>query len=202
MPCALPGRSRWKLPGAAELPRAYIGIGSNIEPAKNVRRAVHLLARETRLIGLSMVFCTSALGRPEQSPYFNCVAAIDTEIPPLEVKRGRLRAIEDSLGRVRTADKYAPRTIDLDLIVYGNLVIDADGLKIPDPESLERPFLAVPLYELAPDLVLPGFRLKIRDVVAMLPQREMQPLTDYSRLLKLELDRGKFVDSKRERSAV
>lgn len=182
--------------------RVYIGIGSNIEPAKNVRRAIHRLAEETRLMGVSTVYCTDALGRPEQPPYFNCVAAIDTEMPPIAVKRGMLRSIEDSLGRVRSADKYAPRTIDLDLIVYGNLVVDKDGLKIPDPEILERPFLAVPLYELAPDLMLPGFRLKIGDVVAMLHLGEMKPLTDYSRLLKRELNRSRLVKSKREKSAV
>jgi 2-amino-4-hydroxy-6-hydroxymethyldihydropteridine diphosphokinase len=184
------------------MPRAYIGIGSNIEPAKNVRRAIHRLAGEAHLIGVSTVYCTDALGRPEQPPYFNCVAAIDTEAPPTAVKHGMLHGIEHDLRRVRTADKYAPRTIDLDLIVYGNLEIDTDGLKVPDPEILERPFLAVPLFELAPDLVLPGFRLKIGDVVATLPQGGMKPLTDYSRLLKLELDRSKLVKSKRERSAV
>jgi dihydroneopterin aldolase/2-amino-4-hydroxy-6-hydroxymethyldihydropteridine diphosphokinase len=184
------------------MPRAYIGIGSNIEPAKNVRRAIHRLAGEARLIGVSTVYCTDALGRSEQPPYFNCVAAIDTEVPPAAVKHDMLHAIEHDLGRVRAADKYAPRTIDLDLIVYGNLVIDAEGVKIPDPEILERPFLAVPLLELAPNLVLPGFRLKIRDVVATLPQGGMKPLTDYSRLLQLELDRSKLVKSRRERSAV
>ncbi len=184
------------------MPRAYIGIGSNIEPAKNVRHAIHRLAEETRLIGVSTVYCTDALGRPEQPPYLNCVAAIDTEVPPIEVKRGMLHSIENAFGRVRTADKCAPRTIDLDLIVYGNLVIDAEGLKIPDPEILERPFLAIPIFELAPDLVLPGLRLNIGDIVAMLPRGEMKPLTDYSRLLKRELNRGKLVDSKRKRSAV
>jgi 2-amino-4-hydroxy-6-hydroxymethyldihydropteridine diphosphokinase len=101
--------------------RAFIGIGSNIDPAENVRAAIRSLAQQTRLVGISMVYCTDALDRPEQPPYYNCVVAIETEVPPAEVKHGILHPIENSLGRKRTADRYAPRTIDLDLIVYGRI---------------------------------------------------------------------------------
>ncbi len=112
---------------------------------------------------------------------------IETQAPPAEIKYDLLRNIENSLGRLRTQDKYAARTIDLDLIVYGDLVLDADGIKLPDPEILERPFLAIPLFELAPDLVLAGYGLRISKVAASLTQDGMHPLKDYTGALRKEL---------------
>ena len=168
--------------------RAFVGIGSKIEPEKNVRAAVRSLAQQTRVTGISMVYCTEALDRPEQPHYFNCVVEIETEAPPAEVKHGLLRPIENSLGRKRSEDKYAPRTIDLDLILYGDLAMDAEDIKLPDPEILERPFLAVPLFELAPGLVLAG--LRIGEIAARLPQNGMRPLEAYARLLREEASRG------------
>jgi len=170
--------------------RAFIGIGSNIDPAENVQAAIRSLAQKTHLVGISMVYCTDALGRPEQPPYYNCVVEIETEALPTEVKHGILRTIENNLGRKRTEDKYAPRTIDLDLIVYGDLTIDAEGIKLPDPEILERPFLAIPLFELAPDMVLAGYGLRIGEIAAKLPLDGMKPLKDYVKLLREEMSRG------------
>jgi len=175
--------------------RAFIGIGSNIEPAENVRAAIRSLARQTSLVGISMVYCTDALDRPEQPPYYNCVVEIETEAPPAEVKHGLLRAIENNLGRKRTADKYAPRTIDLDLIVYGDLAMDAEGIRLPDPDILERPFLAIPLFELAPDMVLAGYGLRIGEIAARLPQDGMKPLKDYVSLLREEVGHGLVFNS-------
>src|SRR5512143_1899534 len=123
--------------------RAFVGIGSNIDPAQNVRAALRCLARQTRLVAISTVYLTEPLGRPEQAPYYNCVAEIATDVPPTELKYGMLRGIEDALGRRRTQDKYAPRTIDLDLLAYGDLVLDTEGMRLPDPDILQRPFLAI-----------------------------------------------------------
>ena len=167
--------------------RAFIGIGSNIEPAKNVIVAVRNLAQQTRVTGISTVYCTDALDRPEQPHYYNCVVEIETEAPPSEVKYGILRPIENSLGRKRSEDKFAPRTIDLDLILYGNLAMDEGDIKLPDPEILERPFLAIPLFELAPDLVLAGYNLRISEVAARFQQSGMRPLVDYTTVLRKKL---------------
>lgn len=167
--------------------RAFIGIGSNIEPAANLRSAIRSLARRTRLVSISMVYLTEALDRPEQSPYYNCVVAIETAASPAEMKYGILRQIEIQLGRQRSPDKYAPRTIDLDLIVYGDLALDAAGLKLPDPDILERPFLAIPLFELAPDLVLAGYGLSVCEIAARLPKDGMKPLQEYTRRLQEEM---------------
>lgn len=149
--------------------------------------AVRCLASETRVTGISMVYCTKAIGRQDQPHYFNCVVEVDTEEPPAQMKHGTLRAIESRLGRARSEDKYAPRTIDLDLILYGDLAIDSDGIRLPDPEILERPFLAIPLFELAPDLVLPGYNSPIADIAARLPRHTMKPLEEYARMLQREV---------------
>jgi dihydroneopterin aldolase/2-amino-4-hydroxy-6-hydroxymethyldihydropteridine diphosphokinase len=168
--------------------RAYIGIGSNIHPAKNVRAALRRLARRGKILGLSTVYCTEPLGPPGQPVYFNCVTAIETGLSPAEVKRAMLRPIEEELWRVRTQDKYAPRTIDLDLVAYGELTLDEGGIRLPDPDILDRPFLAVPLAELAPDLVLAGRR--IGDIAAGMARDGMEPLRDYTWLLRSELGRS------------
>jgi len=170
--------------------RAYIAIGSNIDPAGHVRAAIRRLAHQAHLVGISTVYQTDALGRPEQSPYYNCIAEIETELPPLALKQTILRPIEDSLGRRRSADKYAPRTIDLDLIVYGDLVLHADGLTLPDPEINKRPFLAIPLFELAPDMVLAGCDRRIEEIAAKQPREGMRPLRGYTRALRRECGRG------------
>lgn len=167
--------------------RAFIGIGSNINPAKNVRAALRRLAKQTRLIGVSTVYCTEPLGPPGQTSYFNCVAEIETELSPAQVKHAMLRPIEKELWRVRTHDKYAPRTIDFDLIVYGDLAMDDGDIRLPDPDIFERPFLAIPLAELAPDLVLAG--KCAREIAAGMARDGMEPMRDYSWLLKAEINR-------------
>lgn len=170
--------------------RAFIGIGSNMEPATNVLAAVRNLAQQTHVAGISTVYCSDALDRPEQPQYYNCVAKIETDAPPAEVKHGILRPIENSLGRKRSEDKYAARTIDLDLIIYGDLVMDEEDIKLPDPEILERPFLAIPLFELAPDLVLAGYNLRISEIAARFQQAKMRALEDYTRVLRKKLNCG------------
>lgn len=170
--------------------QAFIAIGSNINPAENVRKAIGCLARQAKLMGISMVYRTESLGRPEQPHYYNCVVEIETAITPADLKQSLLRPIEDALGRVRVADKYASRTIDLDLIVYDDLALNTEDIKLPDPQILERQFLALPLSELAPCLVLAGFNLPINEAVARLSQSGMEPLIDYTELLRKDLRRG------------
>ena len=172
--------------------RAYVAVGSNIDPAANVRMAIQSLAKQAHLTGISKVYPTAALGRPghpqeSQPPYYKFVAEIETDVPPLRLKQVLLRAIENSLGRVRSADKFAARTIDLDLIAYGDWVVDEEGLKLPDPEILVRPFLAIPLFELAPDLVLAGSGRPIAEVAAGMERGGMQPLNEYAREMHEEL---------------
>lgn len=164
--------------------RAFVGIGSNVEPAENVEKAIRLLSTAVQVRGISTVYLTEAVGRSGQPPYYNCVAEIETDVMPVELKQQVLRRIEKELGRVRSDDRYAARTIDLDLVLYDKLVMATEGLTLPDPDIVRRPFLAIPLHELAPDLQLPGSDLRIGDIAAALPRDAMKPLQDYTERLR------------------
>ena len=136
------------------MPRAFIGVGSNIDPEKNVKEALRLLAIRSSVLNISTVYHTEPELRPKQPWYYNCVAEIDTELRPEELKFALLRGIEKKLGRKRTADKFAERTIDLDLLLYGDPSVESTGLFVQDPDIFQRPYLAAALLELSPSLKL------------------------------------------------
>ncbi len=164
--------------------RAFVAIGSNIDPAGNVHRALLLLSQHVRVAKLSTVYQTRAEGRPEQEDFYNCVVEIATDLPPLELKFNVLRLIESDLKRQRTGDKYAPRTIDLDLILYGDLILSTSELVLPDPDILRRFFIAGSLAELAPDLIVPGSEARAAEIAARLPRGEAEPLASYTAQLR------------------
>ena len=164
--------------------RVFVGVGSNIDPARNVARAVRRLAEYGHFGGISTVYRTPPEGRSGQPWYFNCVVALETATPPVEFRRDVLRCIERELGRVRTEDNYAARPIDLDLLLYDDLVIERDDLTLPDPHMLLRPFLAQGLYELAPELKLPGSDRSIAAVAAALSGKGMEPLPAFTERLR------------------
>ena len=170
--------------------RAFISVGSNIHPAENMREAIRLLDWQTRIVGISTVYQTEAEDRSEQPPYYNCVVEIGTEIPPMKLKYELLRKTEEALGRKRSTDKYAARAIDLDLIVYDDLVLETEELTLPDPQILRRSFVAIPLEELAPGLVLPGLGLRIEKVAERLPRGQMKPLGQYTASLRKDIGHG------------
>jgi 2-amino-4-hydroxy-6-hydroxymethyldihydropteridine diphosphokinase len=170
--------------------RAFIGVGSNIEPAANVRKALQAMSDEMRVIAESTVYETEAESRPEQPPYYNCVVEVDTKTPPLELKR-QLRAIEERLGRRRSEDRYAPRPIDLDLLLYDDLALQSEELTLPDPEVERRAYLAVALAELAPEMSLPGRTETIAELARRLPHEGMRPLEDYTSALRKEAADGR-----------
>jgi 2-amino-4-hydroxy-6-hydroxymethyldihydropteridine diphosphokinase len=167
--------------------RAFVALGSNIDPDKHIKAAVLALASHVQIVAVSNVYCTDAEERPEQPRYYNCVVEIRTEIRARDLKFRILHPIEDALGRHRTSDKFAPRTIDLDLILYDELAVNAGGLVLPDPDIIRRPFLALPLSELAPDLTLPGTPLRIAAVAAALSTDKMQALPTYTAQLRKAL---------------
>jgi dihydroneopterin aldolase/2-amino-4-hydroxy-6-hydroxymethyldihydropteridine diphosphokinase len=167
--------------------RAFIGVGSNIAPEESIREALRRLAQSVRLVSISTFYKEPAIGRPEDPDFYNGVVAIDTDLPPAKLKWAVLRPIEAALGRSRSTDKYAPRTIDLDLLLYGNSVISSDELTLPDPDILTRAFIAVPLYEIAPTLVLPGSGVPIREIAERFATERMQPMHEYSSTLSRAL---------------
>jgi 2-amino-4-hydroxy-6-hydroxymethyldihydropteridine diphosphokinase len=167
--------------------RAFVGIGSNINPEKNVREALRLLKEQVSLQAISTVYLTAPIGPTGQPPFYNCIIEIATRLQPQELKQAVLQRIEDVLGRKRKSNKFAPRTIDLDLLLYDDLTMTIDDHTLPDPDIVRRPFLAIALQELAPGLVLPGSNQSIDEAAAAMPRDGMQPLTTYTDLIRKEI---------------
>lgn len=136
--------------------RVVVILGSNIDKERNIPAAVRLVGEAATLVGASTVYETSPVGAHDQPGYFNAVVLIETVLSPAELKDGLLTDVEQQLGRRRTADKFAPRTIDLDIVIYDNESFDyipADGRPrhLPDSDLLRYPHTAVPVAELLPD---------------------------------------------------
>jgi dihydroneopterin aldolase/2-amino-4-hydroxy-6-hydroxymethyldihydropteridine diphosphokinase len=167
--------------------RAFIAVGSNISPEENVRAALQALARQEQIVAVSTIYRTKPEGRLDQPDFYNCVVEIKTKKSPEALKYQVLRRIEAGLGRQRTSDKFAARTIDLDLMLYDNLVLDTDRIVLPDPEIASRPFLVACLNELAPDLILPGTTSRVAELSACLPQDYMHALENYTARIKSDL---------------
>ncbi|AHC51403.1 folate biosynthesis protein [Sulfolobus acidocaldarius SUSAZ] len=165
------------------LAKVYISIGSNINPEDNVRRAIELLDKMIKIRKISTVYLTKSIP-PDQPDYFNCVVESRINMSPKDLKYNILRKIESELGRERTKNKFLPRTIDLDLILYGNRVINEEGVTVPDPEIEGREFLAIPLIELNEDLVIPGINKSIKEIVKKFEGVDMKPLTDFTSELR------------------
>ena len=162
----------------------FVGVGSNIEPEKNVPNALRMLREWTTVEQVSTFYRTAPLSGGHQAMFVNGVLGIRTQLPPIELKFGVLRRIEENLGRIRTAEANACREIDLDLLLYGDLVMDDECLKIPDPDIRDRPFVAIPLCELAPDLVLPDTKEHLRLLPIMNAAANLEALEEFTSSLK------------------
>jgi 2-amino-4-hydroxy-6-hydroxymethyldihydropteridine diphosphokinase len=133
--------------------KAVIALGANIgNPKEQMDLAVAMLRESTELIALSSYYTTKPVGGPEQPDYINAVCIIESQLPALDLL-SLLHGIEKSLGRERN-EKWGPRTIDLDLIQYGNLLSRADELELPHPRAYERRFVLEPWHEIEPDAIL------------------------------------------------
>ena len=131
--------------------KVFVTMGSNIEPAANLERALERLEGELEVEAVSGVWESEPQGAPGTPRFLNAAVRLRTELPRDRLKR-LLRRIEADLGRRRGADRNAPRTIDLDIALIGDLVLEDPGigLRVPDPEILERGYLALPLAEVGP----------------------------------------------------
>jgi 2-amino-4-hydroxy-6-hydroxymethyldihydropteridine diphosphokinase len=145
----------------------HIGLGANLgDREATIRAALERLDAEEgiEVVRVSSLRETDPVGYEDQPPFLNGVAELETELPPGELLE-RLLAVERDLGRVRQGPRYGPRTIDLDLLLYGDALVDEPDLEIPHPRMTERRFVLEPLAELRPDLVIPG-RGRVRDLLA------------------------------------
>ncbi|MGH3109439.1 MAG: 2-amino-4-hydroxy-6-hydroxymethyldihydropteridine diphosphokinase [Gaiellaceae bacterium] len=146
--------------------RAYVGLGANLGPKEvTILRAVDLLGAEDgiEVLELSQLRETDPVGVVDQPSFLNGAVALETTLSPWELLDVMLR-IEQGLGRVRDDERWGPRTIDLDLLVYGDEAMDEPGLRIPHPRLHERRFALEPLADLEPELDIPGLG-KVRDAL-------------------------------------
>jgi len=136
--------------------RAFIGLGSNVgQREKFLNRAIAELknVRQTRIVWTSSVYETDPVGMPDQPKFLNAAAEIETQLGPKELC-AEVKAIEQKLGRTST-ERWGPREIDVDVLLYDGLVFQDDEVTVPHPEMEKRKFVLIPLKEIAPDLVHP-----------------------------------------------
>ncbi len=139
--------------------RVYVGLGSNLDdPAAQINRAFVELAEppQTRVLARSHLYKSKPLGPLDQPDYLNAVAVLETQLEPLDLLHG-LRALEERHGRRRAGERHwGPRSLDLDILVYGDIRMQTPELTLPHPGVHARSFVLYPLAEVAPALVIPG----------------------------------------------
>ncbi|WP_242162799.1 2-amino-4-hydroxy-6-hydroxymethyldihydropteridine diphosphokinase [Lysobacter sp. M15] len=157
---------------------AFVGLGANLgDSPATVREAMRALdvLPQTRLLRASRLYRSRAWGVETQPDFINAVAMLESRLPARTLL-DELLAIERAHGRERTAEvRWGPRTLDLDLLLHGDSIIDEPGLRVPHPHLHERAFALLPLVEVAPDAVIPGRGLA-RDIAAVMAGEGIQAL--------------------------
>ncbi len=154
--------------------RAYVGVGSNLgDRWANLALAASFLRRSPRvaLLRASRAYDTAPIG-PPQPRYLNAVLELETELPARAL-HAVMQMAENAAGRRRTGQRWGPRTLDLDLLLYGDEVIVDRKLRVPHPELSVRRFVLAPLAELCPELVVPGVARSVADLLARAPPEDV-----------------------------
>jgi 2-amino-4-hydroxy-6-hydroxymethyldihydropteridine diphosphokinase len=160
--------------------RAYVALGSNLgNPVSTIEDAIDAMAalRGSLLKAMSSLYRTAPIGLKHQPDFINAVVALDTRLSACDLL-DELFAVEARFGRIRTPGsiKNAPRTLDLDLLLYGDLIQNDPALSLPHPRMHERAFVLAPLAEIAPDLAIPG-RSPVAVLLAACADQRIHPLT-------------------------
>jgi 2-amino-4-hydroxy-6-hydroxymethyldihydropteridine diphosphokinase len=144
------------------MPAVYVAAGSNVDPERHLREALAQLEREFPGVRFSSWYRNRAVGF-DGDDFINLVAGFDTALPVHAVLE-RLQSIEARCGRARAAPRWAPRSMDLDVLLYGDLVCEQPGLKLPRPDLVKRAYMLGPLAELAPEVRHPTAGLTIGEL--------------------------------------
>jgi 2-amino-4-hydroxy-6-hydroxymethyldihydropteridine diphosphokinase len=146
--------------------KVYMGVGGNLgNREQNLRNALKALEKQIgTLVAVSPVYETEPFGFDSNDRFLNIVVAIETILDPNEILE-RIRIIENRLGRERETGKYVSRTIDIDLLFYGNQIIDNAELIVPHPRLHERKFVLVPLCDIAPGFIHPVLNRSIKEIL-------------------------------------
>jgi 2-amino-4-hydroxy-6-hydroxymethyldihydropteridine diphosphokinase len=159
--------------------RVFLSLGSNIEPRRNLAKALAELKRRFEVLALSPVYLTAPVGDVDQPDFWNTVAELESDLEPEEIQR-QLREIEQLFGRTRDPLRpYGPRTVDLDLVLVDGRTGRFGALELPSPLLARHSFLAVPLADLAPDLPHPVLGVPMKELARELTganHRPPQPL--------------------------
>jgi len=154
--------------------QAFIGFGSNLQgPEKQVTRALHTIHEipAIELLKSSSLYRSQPMGPSEQPDFVNAVAKISTELYPVDLL-ATLQRIEQQHERIRSTHRWGPRTLDLDILLYGDLEMNTEQLRIPHPGIREREFVLVPLREIEENLVIPGLG-SLQGLIDKLPRYKL-----------------------------
>ena len=157
----------------------YIGLGSNLAlPKKQIQDACASLATlpDTALIKCSSLYKSQPMGPQDQPDYVNAVALIETALSPESLLQ-QTQLIESQQGRIRKANRWGPRTLDLDMLLFGEQQINNEHLTVPHSGMKQREFVLYPLFEIAPDLILPC-GVKLADLVMACPINGLQKFSE------------------------
>jgi 2-amino-4-hydroxy-6-hydroxymethyldihydropteridine diphosphokinase len=163
--------------------RVYIGVGSNVDPEVNIRRGIRLLRRAFGDLIVSPIYESPAVGFAGDN-FYNLVVGFDTALDPKVVIQA-LHTIELHCGRKRDAPRFSPRTLDLDLLLYGDWVLHEEKLELPRRDILEYAFVLRPLADIAGDLLHPVTGQRIGDLWQRF-ERNAQPLNPVNLFLETE----------------
>ncbi|WNO60522.1 2-amino-4-hydroxy-6-hydroxymethyldihydropteridine diphosphokinase [Rheinheimera sp. MMS21-TC3] len=151
--------------------RCFIGLGANLaQPITQLQQALVAIKAlpNTKLVAASSFYGSKPMGPQDQPDYVNAVVAVDTTLTPLDLLN-RLQQIEQQQGRQRKADRWGPRTLDLDILLYGQDILNSERLTIPHYGLSQREFVLYPLAEIAPELILPNGTV-LQDLLTQVPK--------------------------------
>nr|WP_319219204.1 2-amino-4-hydroxy-6-hydroxymethyldihydropteridine diphosphokinase [uncultured Trichococcus sp.] len=163
------------------MPTVYIALGTNLEPrATHLEKALELFRSlpDVEVKRVSSVYESKPVGYLDQPDFLNLVFEAETDLLPLDLLDS-CQSIEQELGRVRTI-RFGPRTLDVDIVLYGAESIEEERLIVPHPRMQERSFVLLPLQELNPEFVVPEWNKTINELVAGLPSKDLEEIWKYA----------------------